>query len=298
MDENPLRQCPVCGGIGRLKFAQELDESKLTNKSFSSRKRPEFMHYDYFECVSCKSLFVAERPELSQLANNYSEAEFVSKEDSVFAAKTYIRELRKIGLASHDSLLDIGCSDGAFLEEVLAFGCTVVAGIEPSLKAIENACQSVENLIIRGTFEEAQVEGKFDLITCFQTIEHLRDIGGLFERVYHLLNPGGRLVMVCHNRNSLVNKLLGRRSPIFDIEHLQILTRMGARVLFEKRGFDDVSVKSISNRYPISYWLSLSPINKSMKDFIERRRIRRLLSWAISLRVGNLLVVGTKRWNA
>ena len=295
MNENPSQKCPVCGGIGRLKFAQEFDKSKITNKSFSSRKRPEFMHYDYFECNSCESLFVDERPELSQLANDYSEAEFVSKEDSVFAAKTYIRELRKIGLSSNDSLLDIGCSDGTFLEEALAFGCSVVVGIEPSLKAIDNAREGMKNLIIRGTIEEAQVDRKFDLITCFQTIEHLRDIDGLFDRVHQLLNPSGRFILVCHNRNSLVNKLLGRRSPIFDIEHLQILTRMSARLLLEKRGFDNISVKSISNRYPISYWLLLSPLSKSMKDFIERRRIRKLLSWAVPLRVGNLMVAGTKR---
>jgi cyclopropane fatty-acyl-phospholipid synthase-like methyltransferase len=245
--------------------------------------------------VNCQTLFVDELPSSEFLENSYNEAEFVSRKDSVYAAKTYFEELQNLKLLHSGKMLDIGCSDGAFISIVESKSAVEVAGIEPSIHAINSSDLSVRENIQHTTLESFQSKHGFDIVTCFQTIEHVNDLNGLVVRSKELLFDQGHLVFVCHDRLSLVNRILGERSPIFDIEHLQILNKKGVQLLLQMNGFVDVRVKSISNRYPISYWLLLAPIPKLLKTLIDGKRNKWYLSWGFRIRVGNLLAVGRKQ---
>ena len=145
---------------------------------------------------------------------------------------------------------------------------------------------SSPNLVIKSS-------SNFDVVTCFQTIEHLSDIDQLMIESKKLIKNGGHMAIVCHDRLAFINRILGKYSPIFDIEHLQILNKKSIRLLMERHGFVYVKVKSISNKYPIAYWILLSPIPKVLKEFVINHRENRLLKWGLRLRVGNLLAVGT-----
>ena len=57
-------------------------------------------------------------------------------------------------------------------------------------------------------------------------------------------------MIVCHDWRSRVNRALGRRSPIYDIEHVQLFSATSARELLERSGLADVRVRGIRNRYP------------------------------------------------
>ena len=292
--QNSNRNCPCCNNTGALKFPSKIDDTLLSSKTYSSRKIPELMHYSYFECVNCRTLFVDELPSSEFLENSYNEAEFVSREDSVYAAQTYFEEIRRLNLLDYGELLDIGCSDGAFISIVKSKSVMDVIGVEPSIHAINNSDLSVRENIQHTTLQKFQRQNGFNVVTCFQTVEHVNDLNGLVEKSKELLLDRGHLVFVCHDRLSFVNRILGERSPIFDIEHLQILNKKGVRLLLQMNGFVDVTVNSISNKYPISYWLLLAPIPKFLKTFIDGKRNKRYLSWGIRIRVGNLLAVGTK----
>ena len=288
------RNCPCCNNIGVLKFPSKIDDALLSSKSYSSRKIPELMHYSYFECVNCRTLFVDELPTSEFLENRYNEAEFVSTNDSVYAARTYFEELQHLDLLKSGKLLDIGCSDGAFISIVQSQSIMVVIGIEPSIHAINNSDRFVRDNIQHTTLEAFHTVNGFNLVTCFQTIEHVNDLNGLVVKLKELLLSHGHLVLVCHDRLSLANRVLGQRSPIFDIEHLQILNKKSIQILLQMNGFVDVNVKSISNKYPISYWLLLAPIPKFLKTLIDGNRNKWYLSWGVRIRVGNLLAVGRK----
>ncbi len=252
------------------------------------------MHYAYFECVNCRTLFVDELPSSEFLENSYNEAEFVSRKDSVYAAQTYFEELQSLNLLDSGKLLDIGCSNGAFISVVKSKSLVDVMGVEPSIHAIDNSDPSVRESIQHTTLENFDRKNGFNLVTCFQTIEHVNDLNGLVVKSKELLLDQGHLVFVCHDRLSLVNRILGERSPIFDIEHLQILNKKAVRLLMQMNGFVDVTVNSISNKYPISYWLLLAPIPKFLKTFIDGKRNEWYLSWGVKIRVGNLLAAGRK----
>ncbi len=138
--------------------------------------------------------------------------------------------------------------------------------------------------------------GPYDLITCCMTIEHVPDPAALCRDAHGLLAPGGMLMLVCHDRRAPLNRALGARSPIMDIEHLQLFSQPSVRALLERTGFGDVSVRRITNRYPLHYWLKLAPLPRRVKRaLVAGARRGPLRSLALSLPVGNLVAIGVRQ---
>ena len=287
------RPCPACGGIGKEKFSANIEEEKISPFSYSSRKRPELMHYALMECQSCRTLFVEKVPDLDELIENYVIASFDSRIESEYAAKTYGKYLNRLDLIRNRRILDIGCGDGTFLKKATSLGAESVLGIEPSHGAFESAGE-VGNLIRIIPVEQCDYQFEFDLVTCFQTLEHLVDPKTVLSKMCSAAISGGYVAVVCHNRLSLVNRLMGRRSPIFDIEHLQMFSVEGLEKIFQSTNLEIVVSKQILNSYPLGYWLRLFPMPKIMKDFFESRRDSFLMRIPVSLFVGNRLVVASK----
>jgi hypothetical protein len=63
--------CPACLSNGKLRYPEKLEDNLFNDLTFASRKRPELMHYDLFECENCKTLFTNRNVDLSQLLKNY-----------------------------------------------------------------------------------------------------------------------------------------------------------------------------------------------------------------------------------
>lgn len=274
---------------------QHIDPSGLDGFAFASRKQPEYMHFRLVACHSCDLLFASPAPAAGALAAAYQQADYDSGDEAAQAARTYIALVRAIGprLAHASSALDIGAGDGAFLAELLNAGFTDVAGVEPSEAPRLAAPEAIRPLIQPGTFAASAFEGRrFDLVTCFQTIEHVHDPRELCRDVYGLLKPGGAFLLVGHNRRSLSAHLLGRRSPIFDIEHLQLFSPASLHLLLGGAGFTDVSVRPVLNRYPVRYWLRLAPVPAALKTRALRALQGDLGGFSVTLPAGNLAALG------
>ncbi len=80
-----------------------------------------------------------------------------------------------------------------------------------------------------------------------------------------VLKPGGILFLIGHNRRALSAWLLGRNSPIFDVEHLQLFSPASLRYMLREAGFADVEIRRVVNCYPLSYWVRLFPFPARMK---------------------------------
>jgi SAM-dependent methyltransferase len=142
-----------------------------------------------------------------------------------------------------------------------------------------------------GAFEPNSV----NLITCFQTIEHVPDPLEMCREAWRLLRPGGALFLVGHNRRAFSAKVMGRKSPIFDIEHLQIFSPAGLGNLLEAAGFSTCHVEPIWNRYSISYWARLFPLPGLLKRHcLNALRWSRIGSLNVSLPAGNLAAFAFK----
>lgn len=295
------RKCPVCDTSEASSTFLEagFSESQMTEFSFSSRKLPEGMHLRMLLCKRCDILYASPAPSPEWLAAAYGKAAYDSKEEADWAAKTYQWLIGRLipRLSSFNGALDIGAGHGAFLERLIESGFTNVQGIEASAAPIREARPGIRPLIRHGMFSASDfAEGSFSLVTCFQTLEHVDQVGDLLRSVHGLLRPGGAFVTVSHNYKAISARLMGHRSPIYDIEHLQLFSIPGMRAMLESTGYNSVITEPVSNTYPLHYWLKLVPLPQEAKlkaiNFSKKYSVGFL---PIPVRAGNMFAAGFRK---
>ncbi len=295
------RNCPVCGAGAENAvpfLRRSVDPARLTAFSYASRKTPERMSFELATCQRCSTVYASAAPTRQAIADAYQVAAFNSADEAALAAQTYAAALAPIlaTLPARNDALEIGTGTGAFLSALQQLGFANVTGVEPSHSAIEAADRAVRPFIRESIFVETNFAPEsFDLICCFMTLEHVLDPRQLVEGCSRLLRKGGLLALVTHDYRAPINRLLGRFSPIIDIEHLQIFCEASLNRLLTDAGLRVAGIESFSNRYPISYWLRLAPLPAGLKALA----IRALSAIGtgkigVSINVGNLLSVGRK----
>jgi 2-polyprenyl-3-methyl-5-hydroxy-6-metoxy-1,4-benzoquinol methylase len=296
------RLCPVCSSSERdaqLFLEENIDEKKISKFSFSSRKKPEYMCHRMVRCNTCDIVYVSNPPKQSELAEAYHLADYDSSEEANDAALAYIKAISPTlaKIKNKGRALDIGSGTGILLDLLKAEGFAELVGVEPSPAAIRAAPSYRRNWLIEGIFNEGQFEpASFDLICCFMTMEHVSDPKSIAMSAKKLLRPGGAFVTVTHNYRGLVNKLLGKRSPIIDIEHMQLFSKMSITELFDRCDFADISVRPFKNRYSLMYWIRLIPLPENIKSaLLKIVKYIRLDNVKLLINVGNLISSGFKK---
>jgi SAM-dependent methyltransferase len=300
LGELTRRACPICGSTDESQvFAeQRLDLTALDEHAFASRKRPELMRLRLLACPVCDLVYASPVPSPDALAQAYEAAAFDSAEEARYAARSYAEQLSDLvtRLPDRDGALDIGTGEGAFLAELLGLGFAGVAGVEPSRAPIEAADPAVAALIEHGVFRAGiRAPGSLSLVSCFQTIEHVPDPAELVREAAGLLKPGGILALVCHDRRAPVNRALGLRSPIVDVEHMQLFSPRSVEELLRRAGLREVGQRPIRNRYPVRYWARLAPLSGRPHAILSAALERVGLGGRpLTLPVGNLLAWGVR----
>jgi SAM-dependent methyltransferase len=294
------RSCPLCGSVDQSHIVVEsnIDLTKLDKFAFASRKRPEYMHPRLIECPNCSLLYGSPVLSPETLADAYRDAGFDGGSEGRYASITYAGEVRKImrRLPDLNGSLDIGTGDGAFLEQLIGLGFQNVNGVEPSKAPYAAALPEIRNRIRLGLFRpEDYSPSGFSLVTCFQTMEHVWDPLRIAQDVLPLLKTGAAFSIVVHNRYALSAKTLGFKSPIFDLEHLQLFSSKTARNLLERAGYKHVQVSTFWNRYPLCYWMKLLPLPARIKGaLLSLAHASRIGKVLVSLPAGNLVCTGFK----
>ncbi|WP_372826156.1 class I SAM-dependent methyltransferase [Polaromonas sp.] len=295
------RPCPVCHASadrGRLFLEKNIDPAKLSSFSFSSRKAPEYMCHRLLQCTVCDVVYVDQPPAADELARAYHQADYDSAEEANDAAVAYLRAAQAVlaKLEKSGSALEIGTGTGIFLDCLRQAGFSELVGVEPSTAAIRAAPAHRRAWIREGVFQEVDFRpASFDLVCCFMTLEHVRDPRVIVEAALRLLRPGGAFIAVTHDYRSPVNRLLGKRSPIIDVEHMQLFSQPSVRRLLEDAGYRGVTVQAFANRYRLGYWLRLAPLPAAVKSMMSRLLGATGLERSrVSVNVGNMFVAGFK----
>lgn len=297
--ESQERPCPVCCSQIYASFASEhIDTSKLNNFSYASRKNPEFMHLRMVRCTECDLVYAPTPPAFKALHEAYSSSAYDSSEEAHYAAQTYADILRPhlALLKNHVCAVDVGAGNGALLPKLLEIGFTQVVGIEPSKSALAAAPPDILPHMREGMFSpEAIKDISPDLVMSCMTLEHMDTPGDFMRAIHAALVPGGMAAVVVHNRKGALNRLLGLRSPIMDIEHLQLFCPNSLTTLLKRAGFTGIFVESFANTYPLKYWLRLLPIPLRMKKMIHTALEKSNTSTlSIKIPAGNILAIGIK----
>jgi SAM-dependent methyltransferase len=296
-----IRSCPGChtdSEKAKLFLEKNIDPAKLSGFSFASRKTPEFMCHRLVQCPTCDLVYANQPPGEAELAHSYHVANYDSSEEANDAAASYIRAIRPTlnALVQRQSVLEIGTGTGVFLEYLSREGFTELVGVEPSSAAIAAAPIHRQAWIREGMFEENDFAPKsFDLICCFMTMEHVRDPNIIARAALRLLRPGGAFVTVTHDYRGVVNRLLGKRSPIIDIEHMQLFSKGSLRFLFDGVGYTGVTVNAFINTYSLQYWMRLAPLPRGLKQSVSGLMAKIGVDQAkLGVNVGNLITAGFK----
>lgn len=300
----PERSCPIChtpASSARMFMKQNIDPAKLSSFSFASRKLPEFMCHQLLQCTCCDLVYANDPPDQSLLAQAYHVSDFDSHQEADDAAQAYARAIGPIlrQLKRMDTALEIGTGTGIFLDHLKQAGFKRVAGVEPSSAAIAAAPEHRRAWIQEGIFrEEDHALGSYDLICCFMTLEHVLDPSTIVSAASRLLRPGGAIALVTHDYRSRINRLLGKRSPIIDIEHMQLFSPKSIRTLLRLNKFEDIQVESFHNRYALRYWARLLPVSAAHKQRLIASLERvGLADHHLSFNVGNMLSYGYRPTN-
>jgi len=137
-------------------------------------------------------------------------------------------------------LLDVGCSNGAFIFTASKSGI-ICQGVEPAKEAAL-AAQKAGLTVYHGFVEEIGLrEESFDVITLFEVIEHLKTPIGLLNECNRLLKKNGIMVIRTANTDSWTVRLLKGGWHYFDIRkhggHISFFCQKSIIALAGQTGF-------------------------------------------------------------
>lgn len=99
------------------------------------------------------------------------------------------------------SALDVGCGAGLLAEPLARLGATVT-GIDASPEVIAIARKHAAAVGLKIDYRSGDVQaldGKYDLITCMEVVEHVADPGAFVKALATRLAPNGLLIMSTPN---------------------------------------------------------------------------------------------------
>lgn len=270
--------CPICN-IDDTVFLFSAPVQKYQEGIFS---------YDKWNIVKCKKCgLVYVNPRISRTANeNYykfelqGDHEFLDThflESAPMQTKYWERMVRLIQkFKTTGRWLDVGCGSGALLVQARSKGYHV-SGQEISPFFID-FCRNTHQLeVFNGELDTFNIRGEvFDIISCFDVIEHHRHPLSLLTEIRRILKPNGLLVISTHDFGNVFARIYGNKwRMIYPIGHLFYFTRNTMKRLLEQSGFRIISI-GCANTIDTNV---LRMILNSIRSFFTTIVLRSLILW-------------------
>jgi SAM-dependent methyltransferase len=223
-------------------------------------------------CDNCGLLYLDRRPAESELARiypaHYHSLDFSAKQfglihrvRSRLEAGRLLRYCR--GASPDAAVLDVGCGDGFHLDLIRRYGDPgwTVEGVDLDRRAVEQARQ--RGLTVhQGSLEDLCLSpNRYDVVYMIQTIEHVADPAAMLSAILRVLRPGGRLVLVTDNTDSIDARWFRRRywggyhfPRHWNLFNRKSLTRLAGRTGFEVAAMTTL-VSPVNWVYSIRNWL-------------------------------------------
>ena len=200
-----------------------------------------------------------------------------TRDKSIFAHNpTYRPFFRNVPQVPGQRLLDVGCGVGRFCHAAHAQGWRVV-GIDISPRAIEIGRRFAHFPLQQKSVAELVSEREcFDVVTCFEVLEHLAAPREFLTTIVEVLTPGGHVFCTVPNWDCREVQTSTRPDWIPPV-HLGFFTEKALRCLAAEAGFRDFRTGRIGSdpfpaaglaaakwcirrllgrpRYPLGLWL-------------------------------------------
>ncbi|MCX8029907.1 MAG: class I SAM-dependent methyltransferase [Brevinematales bacterium] len=239
-----MERCPSCGN--------EINDNEYIRDYFSEEIK---VNYKLYHCPKCEMEF-------------WAPLEFVRSiyEEEVLPSHSYTREIgsfgdlspnhkyfvkrfmkRLKGDISSNKLLDVGCATGSFIKYMEKEGFEVF-GIDIDPKSIEFAktdlmLKNVYSLSLE-EFVDYSVNNdlKFDVITCFEVLEHQTTPLEFLSQVRQILNENGIFLGTVPNRErafvEMTRSISKSENYDFPPHHFLWLSAKSLKTMLERNGFE------------------------------------------------------------
>lgn len=151
-------------------------------------------------------------------------------------------------------LLDCGAATGFLMGVAQEMGYEVY-GVELSEYGANAIAERFgKDRVHQGQLEDANFDGKrFDVISMYDFIEHVRDPEAVLRNAFELLAPGGAISITTPDTSTLTHKVMRSHWSHYKVEHIFYFNRDNLKQLLERVGFRGVSsrmaVKGMNLRY-------------------------------------------------
>jgi 2-polyprenyl-3-methyl-5-hydroxy-6-metoxy-1,4-benzoquinol methylase len=176
-------------------------------------------------------------------------ADYIAEEESLrLNFRDRIATLRRLipDLATAD-LFEIGCAYGFFLDEIRAV-VRKASGVDISADAVRYAVAERGVDARQGDYLAMELGRSVDVITMWDTIEHLKRPDLFIEKAASDLKSGGMIAITTGDIGSLNARLRGRRwRMIHPPTHLHYFSTATLGRLLDRHGFEVVSVTHPGN---------------------------------------------------
>jgi SAM-dependent methyltransferase len=237
-EESGQERCPVCFQSGARKWLRAPD-----------RLHGRQEQYDLMRCEACSLVWLCRPPKPSDMHLHYTDAY-----DRLISAAgddpgrwgfrlDAIARFKKSG-----ALLDLGCSSGSFLESMRGEAWQLF-GIEMSARAARTAEARSGAQVFIGEILDVQFPSEsFDVVTCFDVLEHVYEPRRVMQRIAEWLKPGGIFYVLVPNVDSAEGRVFrgywhGLELP----RHLFHFSPRSLRFLAETAGLHEVSLETRRN---------------------------------------------------
>jgi SAM-dependent methyltransferase len=282
-----------------VKYEATFSDHDFNTAVFSARRSPDRCHFRLVECTQCGMIYSDPATDPAALAGLYETGRvtYGDLEAQIYASYAPVLDRALSGLDQRRAFVEIGGGRGFMLRYGAEHGFAEQIEIEPSSDA-ESRFEppSAQARFLRGVFAPGVLPGASASLVCFfQVLDHIPNPRSFLEEVFAVLQPGGVAVCVTHDTRAMSARLLGERSPIFDIEHTYLFHKGNLPELFRRTGFDRVESFGVSNRYALRYWLHLAPAPARLKRLaLGLFQRMRLADVPIRLAAGNFGVIARK----
>jgi SAM-dependent methyltransferase len=231
--------CPVCGQAGAQEWLRAPD-----------RLHGRQERYILARCPACSLVWLSHPPKPAEMHLHYTDA--YHKLISAAGENSPTRwGFRQEAVAQHKqsgALLDMGCSSGAFLESMKGERWKLF-GIEMSAEGARTAEATSGAEVFVGNILDAPFPPEsFDVITCFDVLEHLYEPREVMARVAEWLKPGGIFYVLVPNVNSAESRVFGSYWHGLELpRHLFHYSPASLKLLAESAGLREVSLETRRN---------------------------------------------------